>query len=113
MKQLLSKSGSFLCSTFVSLKKDELLLIGTTNGSIIVVDARAATPLVLCCSVIKSPICQIKITEDGYVMLVSNTVNTYIWKDVYGLQEFVSKLGDEEPHVLTLDAAPCFISEAR
>lgn len=79
--EVVSKTNGLTTAQFVLIDSTEILLIGTIDGSLLVVDSRSATLLVLCKSVIKSPVLQIRLA-DGLLALITNTINIYVWREV-------------------------------
>ena len=58
--------------------------MGTLNGSLIVVDSRSGVLLLLCLSIVKSPITQVRYMNSSIVLL-TNSVNMYVYKDIIDL----------------------------
>jgi hypothetical protein len=86
------------------------LIVGTGDGSLLVVDSRSATLLVLCKSVVRAPILQIRYSSDGVLALLTNTINIYIWKDVQTMNQLLEAVADKEPAVLPLDSPISMVS---
>ena len=71
-------AGDIRTLTYAKLGEEQLMLIGTADGSIIVVDSRSASVLVLCRKVVNFAIASIMI-EENIVAIVgeSNSVTVY------------------------------------
>jgi hypothetical protein len=68
--------------------------MGTLNGSIIVIDSRSGSLTLICVSVVKSPITHIKYLEKSLI-LITNSVNIYIWKDITDLGEIAERVAEK------------------
>lgn len=113
MGEIAGKTNGLSAARFVELESTELLLIGTVDGSLLIVDSRSATLLILCKSIVKSPITQIRFSNDGLLMLLSNTINIYIWKDISTLETLLQVVADKEPSVLPLDSPLSMVCQAQ
>jgi hypothetical protein len=60
LKEVAHQTNGLASARFVRLANQELILLGTVDGSLIVADSRSATVLVLCKSIIRSPVIQIR-----------------------------------------------------
>ena len=108
--EVISKTNGMSTAKFVKLQSTELIMIGTVDGSLLVVDSRSATLLVLCKSVLKSPVLQIRY-EYGMLLLLTNTINIFLWKEVHTIDELLEAVANKEPSILPLDSPISMVSQ--
>lgn len=110
-EETLQKYGNFSAIQFIELKdKNSLLetvmLIGSSKGSLYIIDSRTGALLCLLASVIQGPIYEIFINV-GRLIMKSNNQNVYNWKLTKEILENLETLGDllQNPaEILVLDS---------
>ena len=82
-EETLQKYGFFSSLEFIELKNENnselMVIIGTSMGSLLIIDSRSGALLCILASVIKSPVIAISINSDRMIVR-SNNQNIYHWK---------------------------------
>ena len=103
-------AGDIRSVCYLRLGEEELILFGTKDGSILIVDSRTASILLLCRRVLNYPIAAI-LHSDGVLVLVgeSNSVTSYELGEG-SVRELVAILDAQAAGTLTTDSQICSYS---
>ena len=109
LEPIVEKAGNITTSMYLSLEEEELQLLGTDGGSIIVVDSRSATVLVLCVGVIKGPVSRLFFWEGSLIVLSEKSQNITVYPGIANLNDLISCV-DRSPKIMTLDSSISSVS---
>lgn len=104
-----SDAGDIRSVCYIKLGEEELILFGTRDGSLVIVDSRTASVLILSRKVVNYPIVEIMHhnQEDGESLLVlvgeSNSITTYQLQ-CSSVKELIRVLGEPASATLTTDS---------
>lgn len=95
-----------------------MVLVGTSQGSLLIFDQRTGSLKCLCQGIITGAISRIYMSQQRLVCF-SNNVNIYFWEFLKGqplsgqqlnLEHFIQKI-QEKPNVLTVESLPTHVSQ--